>query len=198
MAISLIQGEKIIKSYDYGKKKSYSVDAASEGKNLTITNRRIIHSCTVKGAGRDGLSVSEIPIDAAKYVNTFCLRKRYPLLLVFAILFALLAIAFLPMGNFAVAIMILLVAVVFAIAFLVKKDCIFTCSIGTNGITSALMSFGSASGNSLTRRFFKSIGNLSAATTVMIKMKVNADVAKQMTEELGTVILAAANGEYNA
>lgn len=200
MPVTLAKGEKIIKSYDYGKVKGSSVlDATASSGNLTVTNRRIIHSRNIKGMGKGGISVEEIPVSSAKYVNVAYRTIRYPVFLVVAIILMLLSVMQLASedDSTATALVFGIVAVVCFVLYLVKKDCELTCAIATTGIVSPVMLLSTSSGNSFTRRLYRKARAAASATTFSISVKVNEDVAKQMSEELGAIILETANGEEN-
>lgn len=200
MPVKFAEGEKIIRSYDYGKvAKSAVLDATACSSNLTVTNRRIIHSRGTKGMGKSGLSVQEIPVGSAKYVNVAYGVVRYPIFLVFAFLFALFAIVLIAGlgedGLSVVGAVPAVGAVICLIMYLARKDCVLNCSIATESIVSPVMAISTSSGNSHTRKLYRKAAVAASATTFNVTIKVNADVAKQMAEELGAVIIEAANKE---
>lgn len=203
MSVTLAKGERIIRSYDYGKVKKIAALEATEGcNNLTITNRRIIHSRSAKGMGKSGLSVQEIPVRSAKYVNVSYGVIKYPMFLLLAICYMLCALTWVIVfadyrGDraFIGGVMFAVVAVICLVIYLVKKDCKLNCAITTDGIVSPVMALSTSSGNSMTRKMYKKAAVAASATTFNVAVKVNMDVAKQMAEELGAVIMAAANEE---
>lgn len=201
MSVTLAKGERIIRSYDYGKvKKSAALDAAESCSNLTVTNRRIIYSRSAKGMGKSGLSVQEIPVRSAKYVNVSYEVIRYPVALVEAIFCMLFALTFMiAFKNLASGVyggvLFAVAAAICLVIYLVKKDCRLNCAITTDGIVSPVMALSTSSGNSMTRKMYKKAAVAASATTFNVAVKVNMDVAKQMAEELGAVIMAAANEE---
>lgn len=200
MSVTLAKNEKIIRSYDYAGVKSHSVlDGAASYRNLTITNRRIIQSNHFKGTGKEGLQVSEMPVSSAQYVDVAHKVLRYPIFLVLGILFALIAI-FTAISAEEVSsgtVMTAIFSIVCFIIYALKKDCVLLCSIAAEKYVTPVMMLRTSSGNSLTRHVYRKAAGVAAATTINVAVKVDTEVAKQMTEELGAVILAAANGEYN-
>lgn len=207
MSIKLAEGERIIKSYDYGEAKTGALLAASKSqRNLTITNRRIISSCATDGMGKHGLFVNEMPIKSAKNVSTSYQKITYPILLVFGILCAIIGVGSMVVsliqteGASKMGILIgfvgLVVAASFIFKYFKKRDCVLTLSILTEGLLSNAMSLRASSGNSLTRKWFKGAKIAEEATILYVFINVDPEVARVMTEEIGSVILDAANGVY--
>ena len=196
MSIKLSKGEQVVRSYDYATVGTTGVASQHGVKNLTVTNKRIIHREACSGAGNESMRTSEMPVSAAKYITTNYGKKSYPMLLVIGILIALLSFAAFAL-TLVVGVIGLLVAAIFIIVFCFKKDYTLSCSIDTDTFVSPAFSFDSKSGNSLTKGFFASLKRSEKKTVINIKTKVQKDVAFQMADELGSIIEAIQNGDYD-
>lgn len=198
MSIKLAEGEKLIRTYDYGKVRSTGVASSGDSESaLLVTNRRIIHRIAGHGVGKEHLSVTEMPLRSAKYVNTFYGMKSYPILFVLGILFVLSAIIEFSSSIIWVGIVSLVAAVACFVIFFLKKDYTVTCQIFAESYIAPAFYCSSRSGNSLTRGAFGALSRGSKATTINVKVSVNNEVAKVMADELGYVIQAAANGDFD-
>ncbi len=203
MSVKLANGEKLIRNYEYG-----TVDVKGIGKSsgahrtLIVTNRRIIHQETSVGKGSERISTSEMPIKSAKYVNTFYGMKSYPILIVLGVIFALVALItlFASEGGAAKIIGLIVFGAIAALCFIVyarKKDYTLTCSIDSESYVTHVLNFSTKSGNSLTRGLFSFLRKADRSNVINVKVSVNKDVAKQLAEELGSIVTAAANGDYD-
>ncbi len=203
MSVKLANGEKLIRNYEYG-----TVDVKDIGKSsgahrtLIVTNRRIIHQETSVGKGTERISTSEMPIKSAKYVNTFYGMKSYPILIVLGVIFALVALItlFASEGGAAKIMGLIVFGAIAALCFIVyarKKDYTLTCSIDSESYVTHILNFSTKSGNSLTRGLFSFLRKADRSNVINVKVSVNKDVAKQLAEELGSVVTAAANGDYD-
>ncbi len=204
MSIQLANGEKILRSYDYATSVSKGIAGTDGSKTLVITNKRIIHKENQKGKKSSGTNISEMPVSAAKYVRTNFKETRYPIFLIIGIILAIVAvvslIAVVASGeDFAAGlipfIIIGIIAAIFIIIYLKKKTHSFSCSIDTDTHITNAFGFSSVSGDSRTSGLFAAARR--ANNSFYIKVKVNAEVAQQMADELGYVIAAAANGDFD-
>ena len=204
MSIQLSKNESILRSYDYAASHSVGLGATNGSKTLIITNKRIIHRERIDGKKNSGVNTSEMPISAAKYVKTSFKQTRYPILMVIGIILAIVAVAlFAVLANVGMGVALIpfviigAIAAIFIIVYLKKKTYSFSCSIDTDTRITNAFGFSSVSGDSRTRGIFAKFGK-SNNKNFYIKVKVNSEVAKQMAEELGSVISAAANGDFDA
>lgn len=100
MSVQLSNGEKIVRSYDYGRTEvKGSPNFNQTINNLTITNKRIIHSQRGKGLGADSYTQSDMPISSAKYVNVFYKLQRYPIFLLLGLVYFAMALFYLVINN---------------------------------------------------------------------------------------------------
>ena len=203
MSIQLSKNESILRSYDYATSHSGGLGATNGSKTLIVTNKRIIHRERIEGKKNAGVNTSEMPISAAKYVSTSFKQTRYPILMVIGIILAIVAVALfaalasVDMGVALIPLVIIgVIAAIFIIVYLKKKTYSFSCSINTDTRITNAFGFSSVSGDSRTRGIFAKFGK--SNKDFYIKVKVNSEVAKQMAEELGSVISAAANGDFDA
>ena len=197
MSIQLSNNEKILRTYDYATAKSRGLAAAKRSKTLIITNKRIIHKEISKGANTTSVNMSEMPIETAKYIRTSFKKTGYPILIVFAVLAAIVGtIMLILLKNFIPFLITGIMAAICIFIYIKKKDYAFSCSIDTNTHITNAFNFSSISGSSRTRGIFAIFG--SANKNFSIKVKVNSEVAQQMANELGYVIAAAANGDFDS
>lgn len=143
-----------------------------------------------------------MPIKSAKYVNTFYGMKSYPILIVLGVIFALVALItlFASEGGAAKIIGLIVFGAIAALCFIVyarKKDYTLTCSIDSESYVTHVLNFSTKSGNSLTRGLFSFLRKADRSNVINVKVSVNKDVAKQLAEELGSIVTAAANGDYD-
>lgn len=196
--IRLAEGEKVIRNYDYTQSSSLGITSSTRSaRNLMVTNKRVIHTTTKGGMGKEQLSVQELPIKYIRTVNSFYGKKKYPAFLFLGIVFALIGLFLTIMINEPALLIFLIPAAIFALIYVFKTDYSYSCNISANGIVCNGMSLGSSSGNSLTRGLFKSAAALDVTTTINIQVKVNGDITKQMVSELGSVIMDVKNGVYD-
>lgn len=197
MSIKLAEGEKVLRTYVYGKVKQTGLaNSGDSDRTLYVTNQRIIHRVAGQGIGKEHLSVTEMPIKSAKYVNTQYGKRSYPALLIVGIIFVLAGIAMLTATG-ALGLLPLLIGIVAIVAYFLKKDYMITCQIFNEGYISTAFYCSSRSGNSLTRGAFGALAKAGDATTINVKVSVNNEVAKLMADELGYVIHAAQNGDLD-
>lgn len=205
MSVQLIKDEKILRSYDYASSSARGLGATNGAKTLVITNKRIIHKESISGKKTTGTNISEMPVSAAKYVNTSFKITRYPVLFVLGCLFAFLAVVLLALGgatggavalSFGLFLVLLIVAGVCFLVYFLKKTYSFACSIDTDTRIANAFAFSSVSGDSRTKGLFAKFRR--ANKNFYIKVKVNPEVAQKMAEEMGCIIAAAANGDFDA
>lgn len=196
--IRLAEGEKVIRNYDYTKSSSLGITSSTRSaRNLMVTNKRVIHTTTKGGMGKEQMSVQELPIKYIRTVNSFCGKRKYPAFLVWGIILAVFGIFLTIVSKESKCLLFLIPAAAFILIYIFKTDYSYSCNISANGIVCNGMTLGSSSGNSLTRGLFRSVAAVDTMTTINIKVKVNGDITKQMVSELGAVILDVKNGAYN-
>ena len=209
MSIQLANDEKIIRQYEYATAQSWGLAATNRSKTLVVTNKRIIHKEVSEGTNTAAVNMSEMPVKAAKYVNTSFKRMGYPIFLVLAILFGIASVFMLATAFGSVdanhedeAVMMFVMAffsaafcAAFVVLYLKKKDYLFACTIDTDTHITPAFGVSSMSGSSRTRGIFHFFG--SANKSFAIKVKVNSEVAQQMANELGYIVAAAANGDFD-
>ena len=200
MSIKLAKDEKIVRTYDYATSTSKGLSGSTSTKTLVVTNKRIIHREAGHGAGNESLNTSEMPVEAAKYINTFFAKVRFPIYLVLALIFALAGVALtvaIPDVDLQSIIWIpfLLMTVLFIVIFIFKKKLTFTCTIDTDTYITPAFTFSSFSGNTAT----KGLGFKYAKSnkTKSVKVIVNNHIARQMADELGYVIMAVKSGDFD-
>ncbi len=196
MAVNLANDEVIVSKYEYAhvKTKGGASGANHITKSLMVTNKRIIHQISGTGFGREQISVDEMPVQSAKYVSTYYGKKSFPMFLVMGILLLIFGVVMLIMssqqpempnssGNILILPMIItfIVGIVFIIIYFVKKDYVVTCDIATEGIVMPVMGFSS--------RQEAKVGKRSKRIKISSKVSVDHVVAKQMAEELSSIIL---------
>lgn len=203
MSIKLANGEVIVKNYEYG---TVNVTGVAKNigshRNLIVTNRRVIHQETSLGRGTERISTKEMPVKSANHVSTFYGMKNYPIFLILGIIFAIIAVVMLiaiPGGAAKIVSFIVagIIAVVFFILYAKKRDYTLTCSIDSEAYISHSLNFSTKSGNSMTKGFFARFRRADNSNVINVKVSVDHDVAKLLAEELGSVIIAAANGDYD-
>lgn len=204
MSIQLLSGEKVIRSYDYEKgHKVGVVNGNTHSNNLTITNKRIIHTRSQSGRSGENLGKFEMPLEDAKYINASCRLQKYPILILLGILFAVGAVAiFIYINtnnqsnlNNLLPLLLLIVSIIYIIIGIVKKDYVLECRIHTDKYISGCFNFRTGSYNTVSRGFFRKARVAADSTTLWVSVKVNGEIGMQMAEELGYVITAAQNGE---
>ena len=198
MSVQLAKNEKVIRSYDYATAQKGGLASTSITKSLVITNKRIIHKEVGTGKNNEFVKSSEMPVTAAKYVNTYYQKLKFPAFLVWGIIFAVIAVAlFLAMPEeikFAGALPLIL-GVIFILVYVFKKQFMFVCTIDTDTMITPVFGFSTMTRNSKT-------DSLTAAAkkgnkTTSIEVEVNNKVAKQMADEIGYIIMSAINGDYD-
>lgn len=198
MSIKLAEGEKVLRTYVYGKvKQSGLANSGDSDRTLYVTNQRIIHRIAGQGLGKEHLVVNEMPIKSAKYVTTQYGKRSYPFLLILGIICAMIAIGGFAGSSGWVGGFGLIFAALFIAIYIFKKDYMITCQIFNEGYVSTAFYCSSRSGNSLTRGAFGALAKAGDATTINVKVSVNNEVAKLMADELGYVIHAAQNGDLD-
>ena len=205
MSVQLTKDEKILRSYEYATSNSRGLGATQGSKTLVITNKRIIHKETISGRKCSGTNMSEMPISAAKYVNTAFRVTRYPILFVLGCLFVFLAAAMFVLFRFILSQFIriptilclipLLIAGICFLVYFLKKTYSFACSIDTDTRITSAFGFATVSGNSRTKDLFDMFRR--ANKNFYIDIEVNPEVTRQMAEEMGGIIAAAANGDFD-
>lgn len=178
MSLLLSDDEKVLKSYEYsnttGKKGLFRKEQISS--KLIVTNKRIID----EHSGDKGVSRTEIPVESADYIGTRFTKKMPSLLLgivliVLGVIAAIVAaIVFIPL--IVLGLLLLIIGAVMIIkAFLGRSGMVVVQISGYKGDHN-LMSLGSSMG-------------VFASSVKKIKVAVNAEVAEQMVNEIGAMIL---------
>lgn len=200
MSIKLAENEKVVRSYDYAVQKGFKIgSAAFAGKSLLVTNKRIVHIETSHTVGGRSISTQQMPVGAAKYVNTSYSMKPYPIFLVLGIIIALFSVVGAIMLEMPAFFAGLVVAAIFILIFCFKKDLVLSCSFETDTRITHACDFSTKNGNSLTKGFFRFFRKRDRKlATIYVSVKVNREVAEAMAEELGAVVMAAAAGEYDS
>ncbi len=186
MSIKLAKDEVIVKQYDYSKTQSGALGIRS---HLIVTNKRVIEEkvCDVKRNER--VVRSEMPIDRAQYVKTKFRREGN-----FAwLIMALIGIALMMMGivlkSDSKGIFIVLGLIVAALGFIlfvfVRKSTV-TCTISSDKLVVPTLALTSS-----TRRLI--LKHHVGTNNDVLAIKVNPEVAFEMVNELGAVILEAQN-----
>ena len=199
MSIRLSENEKIIKEYDYASVGLKGVANASHtSKSLTITNKRIIHREIGAGIGNEKIRTTEMPIEAAKYVDTFYGMKSFNFLLILGVLLSLVAlVALVGLPGMAKLVAFVLFAVLAAVCFIIykfKKEYVITCNISTDTRVTPAFRCSSMSGSTISGRLTAALKRANRRMTINIRVKVDKDVAKAMADELGSIIADAQAG----
>ena len=179
---------------------------STASKTLVVTNKRIIHREIGEGTDNEFINTSEMPVKSAKYVNTYYNKVGFPIFLVLAIIFAITAVVSLILTfvmaeemnqdpNPIMSFIFIILAVVFFIIYKEKKQYKFSCTIDTDTEITPAFTFASTTSNTKTNGIFRKAKKANATTAVRIV--VNGAVAKEMADELGYVIMSAANGDYD-
>lgn len=201
MSVQLAKNEKVVRSYDYATAQKGGLASTSITKSLVVTNKRIIHKEVGTGKNNEFVKTSEMPVSSAKYVNTYYQKLKFPIFLVWGIIFAVIAlVAFLAIpeeiADFkALAFLPLILGVIFILVYIFKKQYIFVCTIDTDTHITPAFGFSSVSRNSKTDGI-TAVGKKGNKTT-SIEVVINPETAKQMADEIGSVIMAAVNGDYD-
>ena len=198
MSLILASDEKIIREYEYASMGTLGVGRSSETyKKLIITNKRIVHQEHASGVGMERYSATEMPVDKAKYVDTYYGMKSYTILLIMGIIFALAGLVTLIAGIHAVVLGVALVfALIFILLYVFKKDYMVCFNIKTDGFVNPVMHASSRAGNSVTRGLRRNLRAADDAMTINIKIRVHKEEAKALAEELGMAILEACRYGY--
>lgn len=195
MPVVLAQNEKVIRSYDYATFKTLNVAKTSNAaRNLTITNKRVIHTESTGGTGTSCINVSEMPVKSAKFVNVYYGQRSLSVFLIWAVIFAIVGVlGFAVIKLTALGLVGLALTVVFALLYKFKKDYALNCNIKADTFIIPAMGFEVKAGNSIFKKFFNRFRKAEKATFINVRVRINKEVAKVMAEELGAVIIEAAN-----
>ena len=160
MELKLAQGESIVKSWDYSIAGGIGREKRKRKDNLTITNKRIIHS----GYSELELSREEIYVKDAKAIKANYARNG-----------SFLAILKLIVG---IPLCLLIVGIKMVKSALDDlRACVLTLDIATAGEEGT--SFSLAASGALIKRF----------TLGRFKVKVKKEMAREIVDEIGAVIL---------
>jgi hypothetical protein len=200
MSVQLAKDEKVFKSFNYASlgynKKKEKYDTF---KNLIITNKRIIHEAVRETRGNEMILRQEMPVADAKYVKTVMGKFSAPELLVQALIFAIVAVAvaLLSVFDFAekfafvfwiLALPFVIIAVKKLIEYFASRSALVSFSIYTDHpvspvLTTAVSDADTSDSDDAPRRKRKKEPTL--------EIRVNADAARKIADELGATILDA-------
>lgn len=179
MSVQLANGETVLKSYDYASVTRLGAKSQASSNNITVTNRRVIHSRTSKGPGSEAMVVEEIPIEYANNVQVGYSSSRRTSLLVWGILMICTIVGIIP-------------GIISIVMFFINKKNVFVCAIQSNCMITPVMGISIGSANFATQLYgSKKADSIVSALTFTVDVKVNREVVKAMSEELGATILEA-------
>lgn len=199
MSVQFAKDEKVIKSFNYAaigyNKKKNKYDTF---KSLIVTNKRVIHEAVRETRGNEMILRQEMPVSDAKYVKTAMGKFSAPELLVQALIFAIVAIAVALVSTFDFAEKFAFVFWILALPFAivaVKKLIEYFAS------RSALVSFSIYTDHPVTPVLMTAVSDAEASDDddapkkkkkePTLEIRVNADAARQIADELGATILNA-------
>ena len=204
MSVKFAKDEKVIKFFNYAatgyNKKKNSYDTF---KSLIVTNKRVIHEQVCEKRGNEVILRQEMPVADAKYVKTTMGKISSPELLVQAILFAILAVAIALVSVFEFAakfqFVFWILAAPFAVlaivklyAFLTSCSRVVNFSIFTDHIVTPVISSAVVETNA------DDSSDKKSKKEPALEIRVNIDVAREIADELGAVLLDAANHTEDA
>ncbi|MCM1367633.1 MAG: hypothetical protein NC184_02330 [Roseburia sp.] len=178
MSLLLSDDEKILKSYEYsktiGKKSLFKPEQVSS--KLIVTNKRIID----EHSSDKGVSRSEIPVDSADYIGTYFTKKMPSLILGIVLIvlgvIASIVAAIVLMPLIAVGILLVVIGVVLIVKAILGRGGSVVVQISGYHGDHNLMSLGSSMG-------------VFASGVKNIKVAVNVEIAEQMVNEIGAIIM---------
>lgn len=200
MAIQFAKDEKVIKSFNYAavgyNKKKNKCDTF---KNLIVTNKRVIHEAVRETRGNELILRQEMPVTDAKYVKTTIGKTSAPEFLVQAIIFAIVAVAAVALAflDFAAkfqivfwiaAVPFVILAIVKLAAYFASRSAVVSFSIFTDHTVTPVMSTAVEEGDYENAEEGKRKKGKREPT---LEIRVNADVAREIADELGAAILDA-------
>ena len=205
MSIQFAKDEAVVRRYDYatlGFKKK--LGRYTTFKSLIITNKRVIHEAVCGKRGSGMVSRREMPLEDAKYVDTAVARTSKPAFIVWSIIFAILgAVGFvLPNLNVlpnlelvfqGVGAGAFLVAVLFLIAYFGSRKAFLLCNISTDHPLYPVMGIAEVADNGHDEKKAKKENKKNK--NIRLEIAINTAVAKQLSDELGAVILDAKSYE---
>ena len=194
MSIQLAKGETIVRTYDYASVHTQKGFSGSDTyKKLIVTNKRVVYEGACAQRGKERQLRQEMPISEAKYVDTYYGKTSSPIFILLGILAVVAGLILCVMaaadGGEVVAMMpgfaVIILGVIFFVLFLKSRRTMLACTISTDHkiIPALTVAEASTGGNNKKKRNNNS-------TTIIVD--VNAEVAKQLVDELGSVLLIAA------
>lgn len=197
MSVKLAPNEKVIRNYAYGTTEtSKGLRSKVSSKSLIITNKRIIHQTVSRGTGSESISISDMPVSAAKYVDTSFGKKSFTIFAILAGICFLLMIAMFTGKIWGGGIAALAFCGIFVALYIFIKTYSLTCEIKSQAVIYTPLYISTEKGsNSFFSAFFRA--NRNPGGKLRVKITVNPEVAKEMAEELSSVIIAVANGEFD-
>ena len=93
VSLQLAKNERIIKSFNYASfGYNKKLDKMQTTKRLVVTSRRIIHEAVCEERGNEQIIRREMPVEAAKYIDTVISKKLEPKYFTLAIVFGVLTL----------------------------------------------------------------------------------------------------------
>lgn len=173
--MKLANGESIVKEWNYASSK---VGANSSTANLTITNKRIVHSID----GTFSTDREEIPLSSVKSVSFSHAKTSVIGAIVMIILGCLLAIigivAAANSGEGVILVPFLIIGIILVIVGIASLgNGIFMLNVITTGVENVSLSLGAVK---LSKRF---------KINQKARIKINHDVVKDIIDSFGTIII---------
>ena len=192
VSLQLAKNERIIKSFNYASfGYNKKLDKMQTTKRLVVTSRRIIHEVVCEERGNEQIIRREMPVEAAKYIDTVISKKLEPKYFTLAIVFGVLTLISVALALISSALFwvvaggTLIASVVNLIFYYVKRSALVSCEIGIDhSITSAMSFLSYMNNNDATSEKKKN-------NSPSLKVYVNEEIALKLANELGAAILEA-------
>ncbi len=198
MSIKLAKDEKILKDYAYAQVNTKKGMKKTEtSKNLIVTNKRVIHREVFHQFGGENITNEQIYLSNIKTVDVSYGIKRNTAYLILAVLCFLATLFIVPRvmssgeANMAIILIPLVFGIIFTLLYIFIKNSALTCILGHNSEVDDYMALGIAAIN------FVSGSRKKSKKKTKIQILIDTAVAKEITEEIGAIILDAANGVYD-
>ncbi len=188
MALTLANGEKIVKQYDYSKSIAGKGKGLLTESRLIVTNKRIIEEKVCATKRNEKIIRNEIPLEKAKKVSSSFRRKGNALWAILAGLSALVMIAGFAGGIMGLGVIGFAAMIVFALIFIFLRKSVVKVTISTDSIINPALMVQSATQRRLSARQID-------LYTEVVKVMVDPAVAMQMVDEIGATILDAKNAQ---
>ena len=208
MSIKLSKDEKLMKSFEYAAEGYHKRTAKFDTfKSLIVTSKRVIHEEVCTRRSKKMVVRNEMPVTDAKYLSNKIVKLSKPGLLVAAIIFALLAVVafvlpspdILPeeiakqIGTYItmVGAALAVIALSFLMGYFASRKTLIACCISTDHPLYPVMGFASLSGEVNTDEDNKKKKSKKSDKGKTLEIQVDTEVAAQLVDELGAVILDA-------